>query len=1311
MQAKTIVQKDGSLSVPVFDGSYTEGKKNVGKLLEPETIRNSMLQKMYSKKDLESLLIVKIDKNNPNPNHLRNRTLDDGVERSLMFSSGGNYYFGDDNLKAKIQKLFETEPDSACRYGSLLVSNCMEGCERLKPTTPFRIKVVDYKDEKYAEFETGDCHGKISPALAKEIGGKNNRAIQFRLGWQASWNTDGNSEAPENSFIAKGTVLPDKSLTTDLGYDMILDRSSVKGINKKLLDEYLPCGDYELPKLVLGNRENSKVNDYKNSWQLFGIWCSEDAQRKDLVPETQEKAKELAELQSDPIKLAKHIVNEYDKQQAFKAQQEEETSNLDTDEPDKKKEEMGMIKILRSDKLGLVTSHPAVVDFMKTRLANLWKELAINSGVKLSSGMTLPCPDLPRGTICAGHLPDGEDIVLTRYPVLNKDNIRKYTNEHRPELTKTKGVIWVNPEDFEEFHQGDFDGDKAAVKRAKEIPNIAKEIRRAGENATYDFIPVIQAQKVPYTGSMQKIATASLQQKVGIVATNIGRVASAIPNENENEKLFRKQQKKLIIGLSIMEQYEVDYQKNSLRGEDAKEIKQHTGIDAKELLMVAKEFCERHPSLLFDFKNDERLYKTFPLPVDNPNPINVLAREGVNPYWEETLLKARPRDEFQDLLPEPKKDYIDWKEGELSWAQDLIKRTREATSTLSEQTGNDKKAFKEEIGKLYDTLRTEILDTFETPLERMRAATALYRATHTKPNPKHRTKCHELAEKLEVAFDKPDLYQLLHEAAPREAYVLQVPFRQIVEKTELVVDGKFESSLNTKNYKEGVHYEKEGDKLIFPEKYQDKFDKGNLAYKERTKKVDEPNLWKEKLDKEGIRYEAVAHETLPLVEFAFHIRPGEKQPENVTNFINELKREYGNNDNLDKLKDDDLKLSSIYSEYDKLIIMPPAKCPWIETREEQGKAKLAFTLFANELSDTLENYKIESIEVVNVNNKNNAFHSEDFSSKQWRGKEVTVEIGAIELPENHPDYLRYHGNPIIQIDGQNLGTFSSSSPKLPIGSTFTATIEPDPEIKGKLTLKVDPESIKTLSSDLTNAETPNPETSQQDSNQTAKTKQSFQDELISKITETYNSIENPQKIEKIALPVEGWNAHVSRDGKCAIQAADGQFIYKGNIQKGTTIEPLSEAHFSEAIKVQRLTQEKSESTTNKSTSIGHRQHPEKPTLSKHELTLLTELKSECESLPSTAATKKMYLGISDWQAYIKPDGKCAILTGNKEPIYTGNLLTGKTYQRLNDKNLKQLEQEFENQTNNNNLQAKTQSQESQNSTRQPRKPQETGFSL
>lgn len=138
------------------------------------------------------------------------------------------------------------------------------------------------------------------------MGGKANRPFQFRFAWLENWAD--NPEQAKTSFLAKGTLLPNVALEAE-GYDIILDRSSIKGIKKTLLPALIPCGEYEFPRIALGNRGNAKVIDYENSWQ-FSIWYSEEALRKDFVEPTRKEAEQLAQLQRDPLALAKHIVEE-----------------------------------------------------------------------------------------------------------------------------------------------------------------------------------------------------------------------------------------------------------------------------------------------------------------------------------------------------------------------------------------------------------------------------------------------------------------------------------------------------------------------------------------------------------------------------------------------------------------------------------------------------------------------------------------------------------------------------------------------------------------------------------------------------------------------------------------------------------------------------------------------------------------------------------------------------------------------------------------------------------------------------------------
>jgi hypothetical protein len=434
MDLTTRVIEGSGLSIPIFDGAHNNGKGRY--LLEPEIIKNSLLEQMFEPEELQSLLLVKIDNRNPNANHLRARNFADGTSRRLTFSSGNSYYFADDDLRKKIRRMFATAPDTACRYGSLLVSNCYKGSDTLEN---LRVKIVDFNDPEYSHYKTGDCHGKISPQLARQLGGEQNCPFQFRFAWRKQWAEGSEENCPRVSFLSKGTLLPDARLTEAEGYDIIMDRSSIKGIKKARLDELVPCGDYEFPQAAMGNRGNARATSYDNSWQ-FTIWYSEDAVRQDLKQPTEEKAKVLADLQRNPLALARYIVQEYDKEQQRRQERSEEDFEDEDSNANSQVQESRWISLLRSDKYGQLVETPKFRKFATDYVAGRWRDLAIKSGYSHSSGMAMPSDDLPRGTVCVPHLPEG-DVILTRYPIVNSDNIRLYHNSHDPELKKTRNVI------------------------------------------------------------------------------------------------------------------------------------------------------------------------------------------------------------------------------------------------------------------------------------------------------------------------------------------------------------------------------------------------------------------------------------------------------------------------------------------------------------------------------------------------------------------------------------------------------------------------------------------------------------------------------------------------------------------------------------------------------------------------------------------------------------------------------------------------------------------------------------------------------
>ncbi len=254
----------------------------------------------------------------------------------VLFASGGTVYMAEPEVAAQVRdRFFASQPDHCCRYGSLLVSSCTEGIANLDRS--ITVKIIDFEHESEMErkvakeLRVGDCHGKISPRLAKILGGKENTPFQFCL-------ANSSPDSPLPAFIAKGTVAIDSRRTENRGYDLVLDRSSIKGwanntgsmqvsqvnnqwrltpkpnLNPQQLADlgYLPtisqnqgvqyqvdpndqsyilqqpskqaldvlahaydwgrdrlaCGVYQMPELVLGNNSNAELQDYRNSWQL-----------------------------------------------------------------------------------------------------------------------------------------------------------------------------------------------------------------------------------------------------------------------------------------------------------------------------------------------------------------------------------------------------------------------------------------------------------------------------------------------------------------------------------------------------------------------------------------------------------------------------------------------------------------------------------------------------------------------------------------------------------------------------------------------------------------------------------------------------------------------------------------------------------------------------------------------------------------------------------------------------------------------------------------------------------------------------------
>ena len=237
----------------------------------------------------------------------------------------------------------------------------------------------------------------------------------------------------------------------------------------------------------MGNRANAELQKYDNSWQ-FSIWFSERAIASDIVPATKAEAQRLAQIQSNPLKLNRYIVEQHDRKASL-IPTDDDAVSLETSEEEREAKESRLVSLLRQDTKGLLTGYPKLVEFQRSQLRKIWLNLAIKGALHHDSAMAQPCDNLKPGTIVAPHLAHGTEVIVTRYPIVSKDNIRRYTvDNHQPvaqSLLNYRGCIFIRSDQAMQHHQCDFDGDQLIVTPAARFPQISQEIRGCNEPAEY----------------------------------------------------------------------------------------------------------------------------------------------------------------------------------------------------------------------------------------------------------------------------------------------------------------------------------------------------------------------------------------------------------------------------------------------------------------------------------------------------------------------------------------------------------------------------------------------------------------------------------------------------------------------------------------------------------------------------------------------------------------------------------------------------------------------------------------------------------
>ncbi|MFM2313383.1 MAG: hypothetical protein RLZZ04_2659 [Cyanobacteriota bacterium] len=977
----------------------------------------------------------------------------------VLLASGGTVYMSEPEVAAQVRdRFFASQPDHCCRYGSLLVSSCTEGIANLEQ--PITVKIVDFEHESEMErkvakdLRVGDCHGKVSPRLADRLGGKENTPFQFRL-------ANSSPDSPLPTFIAKGTVAIDSRRTENRGYDLVLDRSSIKGwsnntgsmkvsqvnnqwrltpkpnLNPQQLDDlaYLPtilqnqgvqyqidpsdrsyilqqpskqaldvlahaydwgrdrlaCGVYQMPELVLGNNSNAELQDYRNSWQLTQ-WYSPKAIEQDIVPSTVAEAEYLKSIQNDYQLLAQYLVKNHDQKQKLKNLEDEEVED---------KNEFGLIEVLRADTRGELANHPKIVSFCRDQLRKRWLELSTKGANTLESAMAQPA-DIKPGTVIAPHIISGTEVIVTRYPIINKDNIRRYVvdNEQIPELIDTKGCVFINPDDAMRYHQCDFDGDQLVCTPCDLLPTIAAETRTArvqldaeGNDLNRDFNPVVKKEKKAYPQSdLKHMALAVRLNSIGRIANAIGRVNCAQPNPEadvQDQKYFLKFKRELMDVLFDSLQVEVDSPKSSTRYTDYyPDLNRRLNSEAFALPF-------------FDFKQDDRVFSSAPLPIaQNGSVVDILPRH-INQIWESCELKEMPASQYKHLL-QSQNNLDDTAQAAIArLSSNILQQYNDNVKLIVREKISDSQQIKQRFARTYAGIKEQIVTAQLSSVAKDELAATLWQKQH---NNSSETSCRRKCIDICRHFD-PSIYTYQKE---------KHQFRRdlIKDQPAYIVEAPFESSL----------FASQGRK-------------------------DCAVYIKEMLNAQGQDFEATVHPTKPCVVFAIkNIAPHVKQlfepfhdPQIARHHdlidLKKAKQTLFNSDR--QLYNKLFSFTSGTKKYNPVSIVAPRHMNWLMGQTSR-KASLVFSVMPERVSQAL-GQEISQVQLLGKDK--NAYANHDFDSAYYHDRQLNFTVSTFNDPTSDR-----HGDPMVYMqhpgDGNyySLGMFSQDSNKLPVSAKFKAQV-------------------------------------------------------------------------------------------------------------------------------------------------------------------------------------------------------------------------------------------------------------------------------
>jgi hypothetical protein len=507
----------------------------------------------------------------------------------------------------------------------------------------------------------------------------------------------------ESSFRIGGNVR-NNTLRAEFCYDLVLATSSFKG--RKGEDAIKP-GEYLL-SIGLGVKALALYREHSLGTQILVNYPN--AVKQEILPIIKQQALKLAEDQKDIRKLAQRYIETYERRKAVLVKNQEIEPNLqadidkfvvfdnldsggeieETQESDNlaaSQKDLLLYSLVKADLANYcqLLEHPKIVAELQDFARKEWVEIATGRSIKFTSGLAQPNLELQRDEISIPFLEEGEEIIVTRSPLINSNGVITLKNKHLPEMLD--GCVYIHPKTAMDNMQCDFDGDLLAFSSSKDFPHLAAEVkeRNLPENRYPD---IIKRDKVPYKGSFEEIAISAMENKIGIIANEIQKNMAlqceicAMPQAEKFNYLQkvsahfsflvkRYEQGKLQIPEKILQQiYPIVSLRNNYQVEQKLQLVKKLFKDCiaelgNELQVAADgaksalrpddsiiQYCQaitgyKEVEWLADKKNKEA-FTSRGMKTNGYSPIDLMIKQ-TNQIFEENQLIARPIEQFKKL--------------------------------------------------------------------------------------------------------------------------------------------------------------------------------------------------------------------------------------------------------------------------------------------------------------------------------------------------------------------------------------------------------------------------------------------------------------------------------------------------------------------------------------------------------------------------------------------------------------------------------------------------------------------------------------